>query len=58
MTKAVSRGKNTQPIVHVLYARQPGVVLARPLERHLQTPERLRARSVESGKDHRAVRAD
>ncbi len=58
MIKAVNRGKNTQPIVHVSHAHQPGVVLARPLGRHLQTPGRLRARSLESGGDHRAVRAD
>jgi hypothetical protein len=58
MKKAMNRGKNTQPIVHALNAHQPGVVQARLLERHLQTPVHPKARSVGSGKDHRVVRAD
>jgi hypothetical protein len=58
MKKAMNQGKNTQPIVHVLNAHQPGVVQALLLGRHLQTPVRLKARPVGSGKDHRAVRAD
>jgi hypothetical protein len=54
----MNRETDTQPIVHVLNAHQPGVVQARLLGRRLQTPEHLKARSVGSGMDHRAVRAD
>lgn len=41
MKKAMNRGKNTQPIVHVLNVHQPGVVQARLLGRRLQTPVHL-----------------
>ena len=41
MKKAMNRGKNTQPIVRVLNAHQPGVVQAQLLGRRLQTPVRL-----------------
>ncbi len=58
MKKVMNRGKNTQPIVHVLHAHQPSVVQARLLGRLLRTPVRLQALSVGSGKGHRAVRAD
>lgn len=58
MKKAMNRGKNEPPIVHVLNAHQPCVVQARLLVRHLQTPVRLKARSAGTGKDHREVRAD
>lgn len=58
MKAAMNRETDTQPIVHVLNAHQPGVVQARLLGRRLQTPEHLKARSVGSGMDHRAVRAD
>ena len=54
----MNQGKNTQPIVHVLNAHQPGVVQVRLLGRRLQTPVRLKARSVGSGEDHCAGRAD
>jgi hypothetical protein len=58
MKNAMNGGKNTQPIVHVLNAHQPGVVQALLLGRRLQTPVHLKGQSVESGRDHRAVRAD